>query len=82
MPYIKQERRVDISLKGDEPATPGELNYGITSLCAAYWDGGTKSYQTLNDIIGALEAAKLEFYRRIVVPYENSKMTENGDVYD
>jgi len=39
------------------------------------------NYQTINDIIGALEGAKLEFYRRIAIPYENAKLTENGDVY-
>ena len=39
------------------------------------------TYQTMNDIIGALEGAKLEFYRRVVVPYENDKIEQNGDVY-
>jgi len=32
--------------------------------------------------MGALEGAKLEFYRRVVVPYEEKKMKENGDVYN
>jgi len=39
------------------------------------------SYQTFNDIIGALEGAKLEFYRRVVVRYEEEKIKANGDVY-
>jgi len=39
------------------------------------------SYRTINDILGALEGAKLEFYRRVAVPYENSKLSENGDIY-
>ena len=30
---------------------------------------------------GALECAKLEFARRIVAPYEDAKIKENGDVY-
>ena len=30
---------------------------------------------------GALESAKLEFYRRVVAPYEDEKMNLNGDVY-
>ena len=29
----------------------------------------------------ALEGAKLEFYRRIVAPYEELKIKENGEVY-
>jgi hypothetical protein len=40
------------------------------------------TYQTMNDCLGALEGAKLEFYRRVVVPYEEQKKYENGDVYD
>ena len=39
------------------------------------------SYATINDIIGALEGAKMEFYRRVVAPYEDEKIKENGDVY-
>jgi hypothetical protein len=34
-----------------------------------------------NDVIGALECCKLELYRRMVAPYENTKIKENGDVY-
>jgi hypothetical protein len=35
----------------------------------------------MNDIIGALEACKLEFYRRLVSHYEDIKIRSNGDVY-
>jgi len=34
------------------------------------------------DAIGALECAKLELYRRVAAPYEDTKIAENGDVYD
>ena len=37
--------------------------------------------QRMFSAIGALEAAKLEFYRRVVAPYEDQKMLDNGDVY-
>jgi len=33
------------------------------------------------DVLGALEGAKQEFYRRKVVQYEENKIAENGDVY-
>ncbi len=59
----------------------GELNYLITMLCKEYWDAHGPAYQTINDIVGALEGAKLEFYRRIAVPYEDTKIKQNGDVY-
>ena len=81
MPYIKQERRDLIDL-GLIPETAGELNFVITSLIAAYQRKKGLSYRTINDIVGALEGAKLEYYRRIAVPYENGKMLDNGDVYE
>lgn len=33
------------------------------------------------DALGALECCKLEFYRRVAAPYEDSKIISNGDVY-
>ena len=81
MPYIKQERRDLIDL-GLIPETAGELNFVNTSLIVAYQRKKGLSYRTINDIVGALEGAKLEYYRRIAVPYENGKMLDNGDVYE
>ena len=78
MPYIKQSRR-----KGAQtlPTDAGELNYAITMLIHNFWQNrNATGYQNLNDIIGALEGAKLEFYRRMVVPYEDQKIRDNGDV--
>ena len=31
-------------------------------------------YQNVNAIIGALECAKLELYRRLIAPYEDTKV--------
>ena len=60
----------------------GELNYMLTMVIQDYL-GAPESltYMKINDIMGALEGAKLEFYRRIAVPYENTKLSVNGDVY-
>lgn len=80
MPYIKQEDRLRLQTFFDDASTPGELNYLFTWLITAYLHEGT-SYQRINDIVGALEGAKLEFYRRVVAPYEDKKIVENGDVY-
>lgn len=79
MPYITEERRDEIN-GGRRPFTPGELNYCVTKMLLSYWSI-EPSYQNINDILGALEGAKLEFYRRVVVPYEDKKIEENGDVY-
>ncbi len=84
MPYIKQEDRTRFEhwLRGaslSPPKTAGELNYLITRLCHIFLATDAK-YQDYNDVMGALEGAKLEFYRRHVAPYENKKIEENGDV--
>jgi hypothetical protein len=81
MPYIPSDRRRDLSDIFDTPETAGELNYIITDMLVNYLNHKGLSYQTMNDIIGALDGAKMEFYRRIVIPYENEKIEENGDVY-
>lgn len=81
MPYIKNQDEFRTSINPDFK-TPGELNFSITYLINTYIHNKGLNYQTINDIIGALEGSKLEFYRRIVVPYENLKITQNGDVYD
>jgi hypothetical protein len=82
MPYIHQDDRLLLELNGHATSTtPGELNYVITRLCIQYMDAKGKNYQTVNDIVGALEGAKMEFYRRAAAPYEDLKIKENGDVY-
>lgn len=80
MPYIKKERRGELLIKFD-PKNAGELNYLITEQLTNYIFLNGESYQTFNDIMGALEGAKLEIYRRLIVPYEDRKARENGDVY-
>jgi hypothetical protein len=59
----------------------GDLNYLITKLCLDYLAKKGEKYQTYNDIIGALDSAKMEFYIHQVRPYEDKKIAENGDVY-
>jgi hypothetical protein len=87
MPYIKKDKRESITLGGmsvidyNHINTPGELNYAISTLVSEYWSSNRMDYQGINDILGALEGAKLEFYRRVVAPFEDKKIKENGDVY-
>lgn len=81
MPYIDQTKRGAIDSKLIRPASAGELNYQITSVIKSYWVHSARNYQAINDIVGALEGAKLEFYRRVVADYENQKAKENGDCY-
>jgi len=86
MPYIKQEarrelvghaRRLGLTADG-----PGELNFVITTVIAAYLFGGQEPhYEDYNDVLGVLVGVILEVYRRKVAPYEDMKKEENGDVY-
>jgi len=62
--------------------SPGDLNYLITNLIDIYMARKGLNYTHLNDVVGALESAKAEFQRRVVAPYEDSKIKENGDVYN
>lgn len=82
MPYIKNVERVSVGFPSHvAPVTAGELNYVITMICKNYFNDNGGRYQQINDIIGALEGAKTEFYRRVAAPYEDTKIKENGDVY-
>lgn len=84
MPYINNGTILDFfekKLIELRPMTAGELNYCITRICINFRNIHGLKYKTLNDIIGALECAKQEFYRRIVSPYEDEKIKENGDVF-
>lgn len=78
MPYITQEDRDFLYF----PKNAGELNFLLTTICDEYIQTNGARYQSMNDVIGALEGCKLEFYRRIVSPYEDIKLSENGDVYN
>ncbi len=80
MPYIVQERRQPVIQDG--PITAGELNFIISDVIDNYiLDNEGVSYNRINEVIGVLECAKLELYRRIAAPYEDKKKEENGDVY-
>ena len=87
MPYIKPEYRGWIetgiselldAIEIDESSKDGKLNYAITRLIDELYE---PSYSQYNRAIGVLECVKLELYRRLVAPYEDTKISENGDVY-
>lgn len=80
MPYIDKDARLDLDMMIREPKTPGELNYIITCAIQLYMDSEI-SYSKINEVIGVLECAKLELYRRLAAPYEDNKKEQNGDVY-
>ena len=82
MPYIaNSERRDQLDDGLEAPLNVGELNFKITKIVDCYLYQHGLSYSNINSVVGVLECAKLELYRRIATPYEEKKITENGDVY-
>lgn len=81
MPYITEEEKRELEA-GKPIKTAGRLNYTLTMVIKNYWVNSSRRYSEINDILGALEGAKQEFYRRVAVPYEEIKIRSNGDVYD
>ena len=84
MPYIKEKKRRNFKfgLQNLSPKDAGELNFVLTEVCNRFLKAKQPlSYQDLNDVLGALEGAKQELYRRVVSPYEDAKRDENGEVY-
>jgi len=87
MPYIKKEQRPKI----DKLTSPiisylkslpvedqdGSLNYLVTKIIKHVYP---QKYFHYNRALGVLSAIAFELYRKIVGPYEESKIAENGDV--
>jgi hypothetical protein len=84
MPYIKPEDRTKFKAAaqylGMQAQCAGDLNYLISLITHTYLaEKGTK-YANINEVVGALECCKLELYRAIAAPYEDTKVAENGAV--
>jgi len=82
MPYVKQEERprldkvvqamVDAKIKAN-----GDLNYVLFKFCRGNVKPGYGNYK---NYCAELRQCATEIERRILGPYENIKMIENGDV--
>ena len=89
MPYIKQERRehfkdIDNAFKFKQDTDiifmKGDLTYCAYKLAKQFIKVKGKNYQNISDAISALEDAAHEIRRRILNPYEDEKIKENGEV--
>lgn len=87
MPYIPMEQRMELmpiveAIEANTPKNAGEIQYLIARLIDEYlYSKDGARYQDMNDVMGALSGAQLEFYRCVVAPYEDKKMLENCGVY-
>lgn len=82
MPYIKQERRPDlnkvvIAMSEASVKADGDLNYILYRFCKYHV---TPSYNNYKNFLGELNEAAEEIRRRLLAPYEDKKIEENGDV--
>lgn len=80
MPYLNMGIRASLD-EGRKAQKGGELNYQISTLLNNFVAMKGLSYATLNETIGAIECAKLEFYARVARPYEELKAKQNGEIY-
>jgi len=89
MPYIRKNDRLQyeelleklLDLLEQSGYHPGHMNFVISDLINKCLGEEGMSYTNANKWIGSLECAKLEIYRRLLVPYENDKCQENGEVF-
>lgn len=87
MPYIPDQQREDIHLDMQDvgvewiPENAGELNFVVSTFIANYIKEHGLKYAVVNEMVGALECAKMELNRVIIGPYEDIKIAENGPVY-
>ena len=81
MPYIKQDRRHELApvlnamCQADVKAD-GDLNY----ILFAYAKTVCFNYNGFKNYLGELAEAGAEIRRRLLAPYEDSKMRGNGDI--
>ena len=86
MPYIKQEKREKLNpLIAAVPIMGmglGDLNYLFSMIIKRYISVHKPSYSVYAGIVGMLITLKDELNRRVVIPYEDLKIKENGDIYE
>lgn len=81
MPYIDQQFRYVLKPRCIPAKTEGDLNYQISVLLNRYMEHHGLSYNRMGDCTSACENAAAEFRRRVMAPYEDQKILDNGDVY-
>lgn len=91
MPYIKDEivrKNTKISKRKEMDVVvdlmvkqgvrvDGDLNYILYKFCKCYI---LPSYNNYKNFCGELDQCITEIKRRLIVPYEDEKIRENGDV--
>lgn len=88
MPYISQKDRSDYQSHLDiikaelDGKSIGHLVYVISYLLLPknIQELEKRKYTDHNAILGAVESAKLDYFARVMIPYECKKIQENGEL--
>jgi hypothetical protein len=91
MPYLTKEERekfdpfyqsaLSYLLQLDVRSLTGHLNYMIFKTVRGWTIMHGKKYYVFAALLGTMICCILEIYRRLVAPYEDRKIKENGDVF-
>lgn len=91
MPYLKYKDKEKVTDNGglqlenyysklSAPDFAGHINYLNFWLIKNWIQKNGKKYHIFALFVGTLVCCVFEVYRRLVTPYEESKIQENGDV--
>lgn len=94
MPYIPKRNRkaydhlidhlaAQLNVVDSNDELSGDMNYIFFRLARLLCDpesGGERRYAVMAVVSSALGEAQAEFRRRVMAPYEDEKIKENGDV--
>jgi len=84
MPYIEDKMKKEMADSINDLSmwiqSKGDLNYVICELVGRFILDDDLTYTKISEKIDAVHDAEAELRRRILVPYEELKIDENGDV--
>ena len=84
MPYIKDKDKLEMNDAINDLLmfirSKGDLNYAISELVGKLIVSTGISYTNMSEKIDAVHDAECELRRRLLDPYEDKKIIENGDV--
>jgi len=85
MPYITEPEKREMADAINDLSmfieSKGDLNYAICELVGrCLIDSGNLTYTGISEHIDTVHDAEAELRRRLLAPYEDLKIKENGDV--
>lgn len=82
MPYVTQDKRPTLDtlveiMQSMGISGNGDLNYVLFKYCKYHIKPGYNNYK---NFLGELDECRAEIRRKLLGPYEDKKIQENGDV--